>query len=168
MRLPLLAALCLFAGALSATPVKAPSNADCLTCHADPSATRADGRSVSVSEGKFAASVHGAAGLGCVDCHTDLGKTSDFPHKERLAPVVCASCHDGAGAAHPFHPAIGRATAIGGQGKAEVPCAACHGSHEIVPVKDAALCQLQNCRLSLLSEPAALVSRQEFRLLQDS
>ena len=137
MRTLVLAALWLFAGPLSAAPpVKPPSNADCLTCHGDPSAARANGRSVSVSEGKFAASVHGAAGLGCVDCHTDLGKTSDFPHKEHLAPVACASCHDGAGAAHPFHPAIGRAAA--GQGKAEVPCAACHGSHEIVPVKDAA------------------------------
>jgi predicted CXXCH cytochrome family protein len=135
MRTLLLAVLCLFAGALSAAPaVKPPSNADCLTCHGDSSAARADGRSVLVSEKKFAASVHGAAGLACVDCHADLAKTSEFPHKERLKPVDCVACHDAAGASHVFHPGIARAAA--GHGKPEVPCMACHGTHDVVAMKD--------------------------------
>lgn len=120
----------------AATPVKPPTNEDCQTCHSDSGAKRADGRSLFVPDKKFAASVHGAAGLSCVDCHADLAKTADFPHRARLKPVDCASCHDAAAAAHPFHAGIGRAAA--GQGKAEAACATCHGTHEIVPVKDAA------------------------------
>ncbi len=138
MRTILLATLSLCAGAavLSAAPVKPASNADCQACHGDAGAKRADGRSIFVAEKPFAASVHGQAGLACVDCHADLAKTSDFPHKERLKPVVCAACHDAVGASHPFHPGIARAAA--GQGKSEVPCASCHGSHDVVAVKDAA------------------------------
>ncbi len=119
----------------AATPA-APTNEDCQACHGDAEAKRADGRSVFVSEKKFAGSVHGQAGISCVDCHADLAKTSDFPHKERLAPVDCAACHDAAGKSHAFHPGVARATA--GQGKAEASCKACHGSHEVVAVKDAA------------------------------
>ncbi len=135
MRTILLAALCLFAGDLSAAPaVKPPSNGDCLACHGDASAARANGRSVAVPEKRYGASVHGAAGVACVDCHADLAKTSDFPHKDHLKPVDCSTCHDAVGAAHPFHPGIARAAT--GAGKAEASCASCHGSHEIVPVKD--------------------------------
>ncbi len=135
MRTILIATLSLCAGALfAAPPVKPPSDADCITCHGDSSAKGADERSVFVSEKKLAASVHGTAGLACVDCHADLGHTADFPHKAHLKPVACASCHDAVGAAHPFHPGI--ASAAAGQGKPEVSCAACHGSHEVVAVKD--------------------------------
>jgi cytochrome b subunit of formate dehydrogenase len=120
----------------SAAPAtKAPTNEDCQTCHGDAEAKRADGRSVFVAEKKFAASVHGQAGLACVDCHADLAKTSDFPHKERLAPVACATCHDTVAAAHPFHPEMARADAAGAP---KVACATCHGAHDTVPVKDAA------------------------------
>jgi cytochrome b subunit of formate dehydrogenase len=118
-----------------AKPAKAPSNEDCQTCHADPTAKRADGRSLSVAPEKFAASVHGQAGVACVDCHTDLARTSDFPHPQRLRKVGCAACHDAAGASHPFHPDLARAGR--GEQKAQVACAVCHGSHEITSVKDA-------------------------------
>ena len=132
-------ALCLlgFAAAASgAKPVKAPANDDCLTCHADKDAKRTNGKSVAVAGAKFAASVHGKAGVSCVDCHADLAKASDFPHAAKLAKVDCASCHDGAGASHPFHPEIARA----GREKKEpqVACSDCHGSHEITAVNDPA------------------------------
>jgi predicted CXXCH cytochrome family protein len=134
-RAPALGLLLTAAAALSAArPVKPPTIADCQTCHGDSSAARGNGRSVYVSDKTFAASVHGAAGLACIDCHADLAKTADFPHRERLKPVDCASCHDTAGAAHPFHGGIARAAA--GEGKAEVACVACHGTHDMVPVKD--------------------------------
>jgi predicted CXXCH cytochrome family protein len=123
--------------ALAAGPakVKPPSNSDCLTCHADAGARRANGKSVLVIQQKFDASVHGQAGVACVDCHADLAATADFPHKARLKPVDCSSCHDKAGAAHPFHPEI--AANAASPGKSTVGCADCHGSHEITGVKDA-------------------------------
>ena len=114
---------------------KPPTNQDCQTCHGDSGAKRGNGRPIFVADKAFAASVHGAAGLACVDCHADLAKTTDFPHKERLKPVDCASCHDSVGSAHPFHPGI--ALSAAGKGTAETSCASCHGGHEIGPVKKA-------------------------------
>ena len=139
----------LFFGAalLSAAPAaRGPANDDCLACHGDASAKNGRGKSVFVAKAKFASSVHGSAS--CVDCHADLAKTTDFPHKEKLAPVACASCHDGVGASHPFHPRIERA--LKGDGKPETDCASCHGSHDIVAVKApnflfAAARQVQSC-----------------------
>src|ERR1035437_1676786 len=89
------AALLLTAAPLqAAAPApKPPANDDCLACHEDPSAKRANGSSVAVDKAAFASSVHGAAGASCVDCHQDLAKTADFPHPEKLAVVDCASCH---------------------------------------------------------------------------
>jgi predicted CXXCH cytochrome family protein len=141
VRLPNVIAAVLLAAAASrvvAAPskpqaVKHPSNQDCQTCHGDAGAKRNDGRSIFVSENAFGASAHGTAGLACVDCHADLAKTTDFPHRERLKPVSCASCHDAVGDAHPFHPGIARAAA--GKGRAEVTCPSCHGAHEVLPVK---------------------------------
>ena len=127
----------LMAAAPAPASIKPPANADCLTCHADADAKREkNGKSVQVTSRKFDASVHGQAGVACVDCHADLARTSDFPHKTKLKPVQCASCHDQAGAAHPFHPEI--AHLAGSPGQMTVGCADCHGSHEITSVKDAA------------------------------
>jgi cytochrome b subunit of formate dehydrogenase len=116
--------------------VQPPSNADCLTCHGETDSKRADGRSVFVARSKFESSVHGQAGLACVDCHADLARVSDFPHKERTKKVDCAACHDKAGAAHPFHPEIARS--MQGKQEPQVSCADCHGTHEVTPVRDAA------------------------------
>src|SRR6185295_6046841 len=96
---PLALALSLFAlgsAAGAATPVKPPGNDDCLTCHADKDAKRANGKSVFVAKQKFDSSVHGQAGIACVDCHRDLASAKDFPHADRLKKVACATCHDGA------------------------------------------------------------------------
>jgi len=123
------------AGALPAKAAKAPANDDCLTCHADKDAKRSNGTSLAVDPKKFGASIHGQAGVACVDCHTDLA-TAELPHKARLKKVDCAACHDKAGAAHPFHPEIARAES--GKTKAQVACADCHGSHEIAGTKDPA------------------------------
>ena len=117
-----------------AKPVKPPGNDDCLTCHADKDANRSDGRSVFVPKPKFDASVHGQAGVACVDCHTDLAAAKDFPHPARLKKVECAACHDGAPASHSFHPDLARAAA--NKARPEVACADCHGSHEITPARD--------------------------------
>src|SRR6185369_15130617 len=62
----------------AAAPVKPPGNDDCLTCHADKDAKRSNGRSVAVVKQKFDSSVHGQAGVACVDCHRDLASAKDF------------------------------------------------------------------------------------------
>lgn len=126
------------AAAAQPAGVKPPSNEDCLTCHGEADAKRDNGRSVFVPKKKLAASVHGAAGLSCVDCHADLASVKDFPHAAKLKPVLCASCHDTAPAAHPFHPGTGAPAGTKTSAAAEIPCADCHGSHDVVPVKDAA------------------------------
>jgi predicted CXXCH cytochrome family protein len=124
--------LFLAAALVAAVPAAAgPSNGDCLTCHEDAGLKGARGKSVFVAKKKLASSVHG--GASCVDCHADLAKATEFPHKARLEPVQCASCHDAVGASHPFHPRIDRA--LKGDGAPETDCSSCHGSHDIVAVK---------------------------------
>jgi len=71
-----------------------PANTDCLMCHEDDSAARADGRPVVVKPAVFEKSIHGS--LACVDCHQDLATLTEFPHPETLARVACATCHSDA------------------------------------------------------------------------
>jgi cytochrome b subunit of formate dehydrogenase len=122
-------ALASTATAGGAGPAQPASDEDCLSCHGDSSAKRDDGRSIFVAPKTLARSVHGDAGLACVDCHVDLAK-AELPHAARTAKVDCASCHDGAPAAHPFHPDLARADPT-------ASCADCHGGHDVRPVKDA-------------------------------
>src|SRR5450759_3006842 len=92
---PLLVASLLLAGSATAlaAPAKAgkaklaaakrgPTNDDCLGCHGDKGAARADGRPVAVLPKVFTASIHGEAGLACTDCHKDLAH-SELPHGEK-------------------------------------------------------------------------------------
>ena len=59
--------------ALGQTTASVPSNEDCQTCHSEGSTASA----------VFAQSTH--ASLACVDCHTDLATTTEFPHPEKLS-----------------------------------------------------------------------------------
>ena len=117
------------AAALFAAP-PAPSDGDCQACHGDPASKRDNGRSIFVAPKAIARSVHGEAGLACVDCHADLAKTSEFPHPAHLKPVDCAGCHSDAPAAHAFHPDLARADGP------TTGCADCHGTHAIRKVQD--------------------------------
>ena len=86
-------AVCLLAAAAPAaaqTPA-APADDDCLACHSDSAATRADGTSVAVAADVVAGSVHGP--LTCVSCHAGLAKTTEWPHPEKVAAVTCSTCH---------------------------------------------------------------------------
>jgi nitrate/TMAO reductase-like tetraheme cytochrome c subunit len=130
--------LCLATAAFAAAaekPPPAPTNEDCLACHEDPAAKRANGTSVFVAKDKFSSSVHGQAGVACVDCHADLAKTTDFPHPEKLAPAQCESCH-GDVVAEYGKSAHARARKAGGSLAAT--CADCHTAHEIRSPKDPA------------------------------
>ena len=107
-------------------------NSECLSCHDDPSLTRTvEGKEVSlgVRTNAFLKSVHGK--LACVDCHNGIKET---PHPEKLPPAQCASCHQGVAAeyAGSIHGMSHVMTASGA-----ATCTDCHGSHEIVPAKQA-------------------------------
>ena len=135
-------AVLLFSGALGATSTagtpqpKPPSDEDCLSCHDDRDAKRSDGRSVFVPAAKITESVHGQAGVACVDCHADLARTAEFPHAEKLAPARCTSCHESAVAdyAKSVH---AQARARDGRSLAAT-CTDCHGTHDIRQATDPA------------------------------
>jgi hypothetical protein len=109
-----------------------PTSDDCLVCHGEPDAKRANGASIAVSAKDVAASVHGQAGFSCVDCHADLA-TAELPHAEKLAPVVCATRHDEAVAKYQ---ASVHAEARRAANTAAATCTDCHGTHDIRSSKD--------------------------------
>jgi cytochrome b subunit of formate dehydrogenase len=124
-------ALPLAAGAAPAKPARIP-NRECLSCHDDPALTKTvEGKEVSlgVNTNVFLKSVHGK--LSCVDCHAGIKET---PHPDKLPPAQCASCH--AEVAKEYSGSIhGMSHVMTASGAAT--CADCHGSHGIVPAKQA-------------------------------
>jgi predicted CXXCH cytochrome family protein len=99
------------------------ADADCLSCHNDPTLQDANGKSIGVSGDKFHSSIHGV--LKCSDCHKDI---HDYPHPDLPAAVQCESCHteEGANLAGSVHAKA-----------SDHPCTSCHGdAHVIVPKTD--------------------------------
>ncbi|HWC65715.1 MAG TPA: cytochrome c3 family protein, partial [Thermoanaerobaculia bacterium] len=143
-----LIAVCAAAGAALAAEKgakpKPPTDADCLACHSDKTLKSEKGRTLFVAADRLAKSVHGAAGLSCVDCHAGFDP-SELPHKKKMTGVACASCHDGVAAKHPFHPDLARVEKSGGA--PAVDCQSCHGTHDVAPVAAKAF--------RLRSDPAA-------------
>jgi hypothetical protein len=109
-----------------------PANDDCMACHSDPAAARANGTLVAVDAAVFAGSKH--APLTCVSCHADLATLTEYPHAEKLQAVNCASCHDKVGTT--FRDSIhSRARERAGLSVAPA-CANCHGTHDILGKSD--------------------------------
>lgn len=108
------------------------TNQDCLECHLDPTTSRTvDDKAVPMpifQTNVFEKSVHGT--LNCVDCHTGI---KELVHESKLPPVNCAECHDEESKqyATSIH---GASHTLGASGAAS--CADCHGTHEMIPVKD--------------------------------
>ena len=123
-----------WAGPAAGDPPKPPTNDDCLMCHSDPAAARADGRLVAVNPEYFGASIHGQVGLACVDCHSDLAAAVEWPHAEKLKPAQCATCHEPAVTAYDrgIHAQARRADG----NSVAAACVDCHGSHDIRPSSD--------------------------------
>jgi hypothetical protein len=119
-----------------AAPPEPPSNDTCLLCHEDPGAVSSAGKPISVPGARFAASVHGAIGLACVSCHTDLEAVQDFPHPEKLAPVSCATCHDATVTV--FESSVHAVARRQTPGSPAATCVDCHTSHDIRASTDAA------------------------------
>jgi hypothetical protein len=119
-------------GAKPAVP--APDSDTCLSCHGDPAAKSDAGRAIGLDGKAFGASIHG--GLACVDCHTDLARTQDFPHAEKLAKVSCGACHEDAVTAYDrsIHARARREQAA----SVAATCTDCHTSHAMRSAKDPA------------------------------
>jgi cytochrome b subunit of formate dehydrogenase len=119
--------------ALAATnAVEKLANSDCLDCHIDPSNTRVvNGQKEPLPvfpTNSFALSVHSM--LDCTDCHTGV---KELVHDANLPPPDCSGCHDQE--AKDYATSIhGMSHALGASGAAN--CWDCHGSHDILPVKD--------------------------------
>ena len=111
--------------ALAATAsAKPPTDADCLACHSE--TIRKEKKPPKKA---LEASVHGEAGLSCVDCHADLAKVKELPHADKLKPVSCSSCHDGMAEKHPFHPMMAADAEA-------IACQDCHGGHDVKKPSD--------------------------------
>jgi cytochrome b subunit of formate dehydrogenase len=110
----------------------AQTNTDCLACHSDKSISmEKNGTSVSltVDEKILKLSAHGS--LLCTDCHQDF-VPDNLPHKKKIEPVQCFTCHGDIAQKHAFHPQI--AQAVSENHQPDVLCQECHGNHDIVPV----------------------------------
>jgi cytochrome b subunit of formate dehydrogenase len=121
----LLVFLALGSNAVCAQKLK---DADCLTCHADPTLTTIDTRgatvSLTVDGSKFKHSVHGRL-FACVDCHTDV---KSLAHDKPPEKVSCGQCHADAATAyaHSTHAKVDKS------GKIPASCQDCHGNaHQI-------------------------------------
>ena len=107
-------------------------NSECLDCHAAEFKPRRQGQApewIGVRPEVFAKSVHGK--LNCVDCHATLTET---PHESTLPPAQCATCHElestqYAASIHSVSHQMG--------GTDAASCASCHGTHDMLPVKQA-------------------------------
>ena len=128
--LPVLAWAFFWAGAALAA-----DNAECLKCHQNPrlSKGKKDGTllSLHVDEKAFQASVHGAAGMGCTDCHQEA-KPNVHP-AEGFPEAGCAGCHPDAAEAY-------KQSAHGmmlESGMERAPrCQDCHTAHSIRKIAD--------------------------------
>jgi len=121
------------AATLLAGGAHAQESSECLDCHEDRSLTGTrHGRTISVYVDikRLKSSIH--ADVDCVDCHADL-EGKELPHDDDLKPAACGSCHEDIAALH--------AKSLHGQAIARgdplAPrCQDCHGSHDVVRVKD--------------------------------
>jgi cytochrome b subunit of formate dehydrogenase len=110
------------------------TSADCLDCHTDAKTVRiVNGEKIPLAifpTNGFARSVHSQ--LDCIDCHDGI---KELVHDKNVPAPNCTGCHDKEGReyATSIH---GMSHAMGASGAAQ--CWDCHGSHEILPVKNAA------------------------------
>ena len=100
----------------------------CLMCHGDPAMLQGMERAAEllVTPDALGSSVHGAAGVGCTQCHRNVPLPHTAPD---VPPVDCAACHSTQGQQH-ARSLHGQAAA---RGDTLAPtCVDCHGGHNIL------------------------------------
>lgn len=132
-----------------ATPTPSPQaipNSVCLTCHSNEnlSITLPNGETLGlfVDDEEFAASVHGLAGLQCINCHVGYlpGQHPTLAAQSRRewtleASPVCQNCHKNI--YEEFIASIHGSSFI--EGNFDLPtCVDCHGTHKIPDPRTAA------------------------------
>ncbi len=110
-------------------------SAECLACHSDKTLTKKIGKrtiSLFFNEKKFEKSIHSQ--FECINCHSDL-EGKEMPHDEQLEKVQCGNCHTLQQRLYNdcLH---GKANNKGD--KLAPSCKDCHGTHEILAIKDPA------------------------------
>jgi cytochrome b subunit of formate dehydrogenase len=115
---------------LLSTCLSAQTRETCLACHAEKSMTmEKHGKTVSLYAKDEALQKSPHAKLSCVSCHAGFDP-ENIPHKAKIEPVQCQSCHKDAPAKHAFHKTV----LADGADKAEM-CKECHGTHDVVSPK---------------------------------
>ena len=123
----------LFASLCLQVPVIAQTAEDCLACHSDKTlTTEKKGKTVTLYVDRVVLQQSPHAKLICVACHAGFD-AGNIPHKEKIEPINCLTCHRDAPTKHQFHPQLA-------QLKADDPalsgmCKDCHGTHAIVSPK---------------------------------
>lgn len=108
---------------------KIADNSTCLSCHDDPDITmEKNGKTISLEVKKFIFSKSVHSSLNCEKCHVGFDP-ENIPHKEKIEPVNCLSCHSDDVSKHKFHPQMLKATGIGGRD--DINCKNCHGYHNV-------------------------------------
>ncbi len=129
-----LAGLFLFAAfAFPASDVEAQSRDECLACHSDKSLTmEKKGKQVSLYVEPEVLDKSPHRKLVCVACHAGFD-AQNVPHKEKVDPVNCKTCHKDAPIKHQFHSQMNLAG--GTKGASGISCKDCHGTHDVVSPK---------------------------------
>ena len=75
---------------------------DCLSCHEDKSlTTEKNGKVISLTVDRTVLKKSPHAKLVCTACHTGFDP-QNIPHKEKIEPVNCLTCHNDAPSKHSF------------------------------------------------------------------
>jgi len=111
-------ATCLLVGLFSSIGF-AQDDETCLACHGEIDF--------------FEDTMHGSAGVTCVDCHTDLAGLDDYPHAESLQSPDCGTCHPDV---QELFVASMHGYALERGNERAPTCSSCHGSHDIRPSSD--------------------------------
>jgi cytochrome b subunit of formate dehydrogenase len=112
--------------------VEAQSKDECLACHSDNSLTmEKNGKTISlfVDDSHLISSSHKK--FSCTACHTGFDP-NELPHKSKITPVQCQTCHTKDIPKHAFHNTV----IDDGKDKSSL-CKDCHGTHDVLPMKSA-------------------------------
>ena len=106
---------------------------ECLSCHEDTSlTTERNGKIVSLFVDRAVQKRSPHEKLICTACHIGFD-AQNVPHKEKIEPVNCLTCHNDATAKHLFHASLLKAK--GRDASLIISCKQCHGTHNIVATK---------------------------------